>query len=343
MLERRGVPFSTFTTLRVGGPAQLLVEVGSRAELVDAVRDPGFAKGLVLGGGSNLVVSDAGVEAPVVAVRTSGITVNRDAEDVVLDVAAGETWDSLVELCVDEGWSGVEALSGIPGSVGATPVQNVGAYGQEVAETVSHVEVFDRSTHETLTMSAARCEFGYRSSVFKVEPNRFVVISVCLRLRASSVGAPVSYTGLAERLGLAVGAAASLSDVREAVLDLRRGKGMVLDEGDHDTWSAGSFFMNPVLAASDVPTGAPRWPQPDGRVKTSAAWLIEQSGFPRGFGAELGTGAAALSTKHTLAVTNRGGATTDDIVVLARTVRAGVRQYFDVELQPEPTLVGVSL
>ena len=343
MLERNGVPLSALTTLRVGGAARQLVEVDTRAELIDAVSDPRFEAGLVLGGGSNLVVADAGVDVPVVAVRTAGITVTRDAEAVVLDVAAGEPWETLVERCVAEGWSGVEALSGIPGSVGATPIQNVGAYGQEVAEVISHVEVFDRSTQNVQLMSATECVFGYRSSVFKVEPQRFVVISVSFRLRASPVGAPVQYAQLAGRLGVDVGAVASLSDVRAAVLDLRRSKGMVLDDVDHDTWSAGSFFMNPVLEASDVPPDAPRWDQTDGRVKTSAAWLIEHSGFPKGFGADLGTGAAALSSKHTLAITNRGGATTADVLLLARTVQAGVHERFGVALRAEPTLVGVEL
>jgi UDP-N-acetylmuramate dehydrogenase len=343
MLERRDVSFSALTTLRVGGPARLLVEVGTRGELLDTMRDPQFANSLVLGGGSNLVVADAGAQEPVVGVRTSGIAISRDAENVVVDVAAGEPWDALVERCVDEGWSGTEALSGIPGLVGATPIQNVGAYGQEVAETISHVDVYDRSSGRLLTMSAAECGFGYRHSRFKAEPHRFVVVSVRLRLRASVVGEPVTYEALARRLGVGVGATASLADVRVAVLDLRRERGMVLDAADHDTWSAGSFFMNPVLAAPDVPVGAPRWDQPDGMVKTSAAWLIEQSGFPRGFGAELGTGAAALSTKHTLAITNRGGATTADVLLLARTVQAGVQKRFGVQLQPEPTLVGVTM
>ncbi|HUV47844.1 MAG TPA: UDP-N-acetylmuramate dehydrogenase [Actinomycetes bacterium] len=343
MLERPGVPFSALTSLRVGGPAGQLVEAHTRAELIDAVSDPRFEAGLVLGGGSNLVVADAGVEVRVVAVRTAGVTVTRDADDVVLDVAAGEPWEALVERCVAESWSGVEALSGIPGSVGATPIQNVGAYGQEVAEVVSQVEVFDRKTQNVLSMSGTECAFGYRSSVFKVEPQRFVVISVSLRLRASPLGAPVQYAQLAGRLGVDVGTAASLSDVREAVLDLRRSKGMVLDDEDHDTWSAGSFFMNPVLEASYVPADAPRWDQADGRVKTSAAWLIEHSGFPKGFGTDLGTGAAALSSKHTLAITNRGGATTADVLLLARTVRAGVHERFGVVLRAEPTLVGVAL
>lgn len=343
MIERRDVPFSSLTTLRIGGAASILVEAVTRDDLIDAVNDPRFEGALMLGGGSNLVVADAGVDDPVVAVRTSGVTATRDADDVVLEVAAGESWEALVERCVAEGWGGVEALSGIPGSVGATPIQNVGAYGQEIAEVISSVEVFDRSSQSVRSMSAAECDFGYRSSIFKAESQRFVVISVSFRLRSSSVAAPVKYDELARRVGVDVGASASLAAVREAVLDLRRSKGMVLDDDDHDTWSAGSFFTNPVLAASDVPTDAPRWDLPDGRVKTSAAWLIERAGFPKGFGSEVGTGSVALSTKHTLAITNRGGATTADVVLLARTVRAGVYEQFGVTLQAEPTLVGVAL
>ncbi|MEO8107258.1 MAG: UDP-N-acetylmuramate dehydrogenase [Actinomycetes bacterium] len=343
MQERHGVAFSDLTTMRVGGEARRLVEVFTPAELIDAARDPSLRRCLLIGGGSNLVVADGGVDIPVVAVRTSGVAATRNGDEVVLDVAAGESWDALVERCVHEGWSGVEALSGIPGSVGATPIQNVGAYGQEVGDVVSHVDVLDRTTNRTQLMSAGDCDFAYRSSIFKKEPQNFIVIAVHLRLRISSSSTPVKYSELARRLSVDVGATASLIDVREAVLDLRRSKGMVLDDADHDTWSAGSFFMNPVLAASELPADAPQWVQSDGRVKTSAAWLIERSGFSKGFGRELGTGAAALSTKHTLAVTNRGHATTNDVLLLARTVRAGVHEHFGVALQTEPTLVGVEL
>jgi UDP-N-acetylmuramate dehydrogenase len=343
MLERHSVPFASLTTLRVGGDAGRLIEASTHDELIEAVRGCGDDPYLVLGGGSNLVVSDGGVAEPVVAVRTSGVTVNRDADDVILDVAAGEQWDAVVERCVDEGWAGVEALSGIPGSVGATPIQNVGAYGQEVADVVSSVEVFDHSAASVRTLVPADCSFGYRTSIFKAEPGRFVVLSVQYRLPVSANGAGVRYAELARRLGVSAGAAAPLAEVRAAVLDLRRGKGMVLDEQDHDTWSAGSFFMNPLLPAAEVPSEAPQWAQPDGRVKTSAAWLIEQSGFHKGFGADLGTGQATLSNKHALAVTNRGRATTEDVVRLARTVRAGVQRRFGVTLHAEPTLVGVRL
>jgi UDP-N-acetylmuramate dehydrogenase len=227
--------------------------------------------------------------------------------------------------------------------VGATPVQNVGAYGQEIAEVVDRVEVFDRLTSRVHPMSGADCGFGYRTSIFRAEPDRFLVLSVRLRLRESDRSAPVRYAELAARLDASVGDELPLHEVRAAVLDLRRRKGMVLDTEDHDTWSAGSFFINPVVDGGVLPSDAPRWPQADGLVKTSAAWLIERSGFAKGFGRELGSGRATLSSKHTLAVTNRGGASTEDILLLARTVRDGVRQHYGISLHPEPTLVGVSL
>lgn len=343
MLVRADVSLASLTTLRVGGRAARLVEASTRGELVDVMRGEGRDGCLVLGGGSNLVVADAGVDVPVIAVRTTGVVVDVVAEHVLVDVAAGEPWDALVARCVAEGWAGIEALSGIPGSVGATPIQNVGAYGQEIADVVVSVDVFDRMTDRTRTLLAADCGFGYRTSAFKAHPDRFLVLSVRLRLPTSGQGEPVFYTELARCLAVEPGESAPLTDVRAAVLELRRAKGMVLDDADHDTWSAGSFFTNPVLTQADVPADAPRWLQDDGRVKTSAAWLIEQAGFPKGFGADVGTGAATLSTKHTLAVTNRGGATTEDLLLLARTVRSGVHTRFGVTLHPEPTLIGVDL
>ncbi len=261
---------------------------------------------------------------------------------MVVRAAAGEDWDSLVARAVDDGWVGVEALSGIPGSVGATPIQNVGAYGQEVSETLTAVRVWDRSQRRPRTLAAADCGFGYRTSRFKAEPDRFVVLEVVFAFPRGELGAPIGYAQLADRLGVEPGARVPVAAVRDAVLDLRRSKGMVLDAADHDTWSAGSFFTNLLLdptVAERLPAEAPRWPQPDGRVKTSAAWLIERAGFARGHGA----GAARISTKHTLALTNRGGATTADLLALAREVRDGVSARFGVDLVPEPTLVDCTL
>jgi len=330
------------TTLHVGGPAADFVVATSETELIEAVRgaDDAGKPLLVLGGGSNLLVSDSGFDGRVVAVRTSGVRSDADAcGGAVVRVAAGEPWDDLVAQAAGEGWVGVEALSGIPGLVGATPIQNVGAYGQEVSQTIASVRCWDRQAGEVRTLFNRDCRFGYRTSRLKQEPGRWVVLEVVFQLRLGDLGAPIAYAELARRLGVEIGDRVALADVRAGVLALRRGKGMVLDPSDHDTWSAGSFFTNPVLAADRVPEGAPAWPQPDGTVKTSAAWLIEQAGFERGHGNDR----AALSDKHTLALTNRGGATATDLVTLAREIRDGVRERFGIELVTEPVLVGCSL
>ena len=357
MQELFDTPIAPHTTMRVGGPAARLVVVETVDELVDAVREVDDADEplLVLGGGSNLVVADAGFEGTVVKVATSGVEV--DSADLCgganVTVAAGEDWDGLVARAAVEGWSGIEALSGIPGSTGATPVQNVGAYGQEVAQTIARVRVWDRREQQVRTMGAVDCRFGYRHSLFK-DTDRYVVVDVMFQLILQTLSQPVRYADLATQLGVEVGERVPLGDAREAVLAQRRRRGMVLDSADHDTWSCGSFFTNPILSADrfaalearvaarlggDGPT-PPRYPGSDGTVKTSAAWLIERAGFEKGFGMP---GPAALSTKHTLAVTNRGEATASDVVALARQVRDGVQDAFGVTLTNEPVLVGDSL
>lgn len=331
------------TTLRVGGPARELVEATTEGEIVDAIREAEDAGTpvLVLGGGSNVLVADEGFEGRVVLVRTTGVQADADAcGGAVVRVAAGESWDALAERAVAEGWIGAEALAGIPGLVGATPIQNVGAYGQEVAETIASVRCWDRQAGAVRTLFNRDCGFGYRTSRFKREPGRYVVLEVVFQFRLGDLSAPVTYAELAKKLGLEPGGRAPAADVRAAVLDLRRGKGMVLDPADHDTWSAGSFFTNPVVAAAAVPEGAPAWPVGEGgEVKTSAAWLIEHAGFGKGHG----TPPATLSTKHTLALTNRGGASAEDLLALAREVRDGVRDRFGITLVNEPVLVGVEL
>ena len=346
MRERFDVPLADLTTLRLGGPAKHLVDVESAEELVEVLRaaDAEAEPVLVLGGGSNLVVADEGFPGTVVRVGVPGIVVeSSDAcGGATVRVGAGESWDAFVVRAVAEGWVGVEALSGIPGLVGAAPIQNVGAYGQEVSQTIAQVRVWDRVDGAVRTLAAADCGFGYRTSRFKRDPERFVVLEVVFQLRLGDVGAPVAYTELARTLGVDTGDRVPLSDVRQAVLGLRRGKGMVLDPADHDTWSAGSFFTNPVLPAdvgAALPPDAPRYPADDGKVKTSAAWLIEHAGFTKGYGG----GAVKLSSKHTLALTNRGGAATADLLALAREVRDGVRQAFGVNLVNEPVLVGCTL
>ena len=301
-----------------------------------------------MGGGSNLLVADDEVPGLTLRVATRGI--REDSADMcggaVVTVAAGERWDDFVAYAVGRGWVGVEALSGIPGSVGATPIQNVGAYGQEVADTIARVRTWDRVEGRQVTFAAADCGFGYRTSRFKEEPGRFVVLEVVFQLEVGDLGRPVRYGELARTLDLEGGQRAPLADVRDAVLALRAGKGMVLDAEDPDTWSAGSFFTNPVLdgeAASRLPEDAPRFEQPDGSVKTSAAWLIEHAGFAKGWGAHLTDGRASLSTKHTLALTNRGGASAEDLLRVAGAVREGVRETYGITLVNEPVLVGCSL
>ena len=338
------------TTLRLGGPAAEFVAAADEGALIAAVSEADAAGTpvLLLGGGSNLVVADAGFEGRVVKIDTRGVTID-DASacaGVSVQVAAGEPWDDFVEHAIGQGWVGVEALSGIPGLVGATPIQNVGAYGQEVAETIASVRVWDRVLRGIRTFANADCQFGYRHSRFKRDPARHVVLSVEFQFPTGELGAPVRYAELARTLGVDVGRRAPMGQVRETVLGLRRGKGMVLDPADHDTWSAGSFFTNPMLdqtAADALPEDAPRWPQEDGRVKTSAAWLIDHAGFGKGYGLDANGGRVSLSTKHPLALTNRGSATTTDLVAIAREVRDGVEAKFGVRLVNEPVFVGCSL
>ncbi|HXH79242.1 UDP-N-acetylmuramate dehydrogenase [Nocardioides sp.] len=344
---------SDHTTLRLGGPARQWVRATTEAELIEAVSsaDASGTPVLVLGGGSNLVVADEGFDGVVVEVATSGVTPDTDDSaaacgGVMVRVAAGEGWDDLVATAADRGWVGVEALSGIPGSVGATPIQNVGAYGQDVSQTIASVRVWDRTLRGPRTFAAADCGFGYRHSRFKADPARHVVLTVDFQLRTGTMGAPIDYAELARTLGVETSQRAPITEVRTAVLGLRASKGMVLDAGDHDTWSAGSFFTNPHLTpeqAAALPTDAPRWPQVDGTVKSSAAWLIERAGFSKGYGLDLRGGRASLSTKHTLALTNRGEASTEDLLALAREVRDGVEQAFGVRLVNEPVLVGCEL
>jgi UDP-N-acetylmuramate dehydrogenase len=342
VLTSTAEPLSRWTTLRLGGPPRAFAEVSSRAELYNRVAsaDEAGTPVLVLGGGSNLVVSDDGFDGLAVHVGSRGQAASADAcSGAQLTVEAGEDWDELVARAVEEQWVGVEALSGIPGTVGAVPIQNVGAYGQEVSDTIASVDVFDRVQRRNRTMFATDCRFGYRTSVFKQEPGRYVVGAVTFSLRLGDLGETIRYGELARVLGVPVGARVPSVDVRRAVLELRASKGMVLDADDRDTWSAGSFFTNPFVAPGDVPAGAPAYPQPDGRVKTSAAWLIEQAGYGKGYGNDR----VRISTKHTLALTNRGGAATSDLLALAAEIRDGVRRRFAITLQPEPVCVGCAV
>src|SRR5215475_4315462 len=382
---REQAALADYTTLCLGGPARRLVEAATEAEIVAAVgaADERGEPLLVLGGGSNLVVADEGFPGTVVHVATGGVhhriatpgaggngAEANGGDPVELTVAAGEDWDAVVAGCVGEGLAGIECLSGIPGRAGATPIQNVGAYGQEVAERIISVRVYDRERGAVLDLAGPECGFGYRTSAFKrslqaqrppagpaAVTGRFVVLNVRFLLARDRLSAPVRYAELARALGTAEGGRAPLAAVRSAVLGLRRAKGMVLDADDPDTRSVGSFFLNPVLdrerfaalervasAVAGPGIRVPRYPADNGRVKVSAAWLIEQAGFRKGHReAEAGAAGARISSKHTLALVNPGGATTASLLELARTVREGVRETFGVELASEPVLVGAKL
>ncbi|WP_150307129.1 UDP-N-acetylmuramate dehydrogenase [Planctomonas psychrotolerans] len=382
-------PLSTLTTMRVGGPAYQLITVRDTDALADTL-DAVWSSGedwLVLGGGSNLVVSDDGFDGTVLHLATRGVErLPSEPGTVRIRVQAGEPWDELVAYTVEQGWAGLEALSGIPGSTGASPIQNIGAYGQELSATLIAVDFVDYETGERAALPADELALGYRTSVFK-RGRRGVVVAVEFALTdaggagengGAALSSPVAYAQLADALGVPLGARVPLGEVRRTVLDLRGSKGMVLDDGDTDTWSAGSFFTNPIVpehVARTLPATAPRWPvspepadrvipltgsftdasviedavrdvraevaEADGAVKLSAAWLIENAGVRRGF--RLPGSAAAISSKHTLALTNTGGATGEDIAELARYVQGRVVAEYGILLTPEPLLVGLTL
>ncbi|MGW4722161.1 UDP-N-acetylmuramate dehydrogenase [Streptomyces sp. NPDC004291] len=346
-------PLAPLTTFRLGGPASRLVTATTDDEVIAAVREADDAGTplLIIGGGSNLVIGDKGFDGTALRIATTGFSL----DGTRLELAAGEVWTDAVARTVEAGLAGVECLAGIPGSAGATPIQNVGAYGQDVSATVTEVVAYDRTTRETVTLTNAECAFSYRHSRFKEHPERYVVLRVRFELEdADGLSAPIKYAETARALGVEAGDRVPLAAARETVLKLRAGKGMVLDPEDHDTWSAGSFFTNPILTPEQygaflarvaerlgpdvVPPAFPAGDDGDD-VKTSAAWLIDRAGFTKGYG----SGPARISTKHTLALTNRGAATTEDLLALAREVVAGVRDAFGITLVNEPVTVGVEL
>ncbi|AHI01745.1 UDP-N-acetylmuramate dehydrogenase [Kutzneria viridogrisea] len=353
---RRSVPLSGYTTLRLGGPAARFLRATSSAEVVDAVRaaDADGDPLLVLGGGSNLVIGDEGFDGLVVQVANTGRGVDRVGDGLVqLTVEAGEDWDATVANAVEQGLGGLECLSGIPGLVGATPVQNVGAYGVEIADMLTSVDLLDRRSGRVHQVRAEQLGLTYRNSVLKGTDSA-VVLRARFALRDGGESAPIRYAELARVLGVQIGERVPVGAAREAVLELRRGKGMVLDPADNDTWSAGSFFTNPIVADEELPevlrrigervgadTAVPRYPADTGSTKLSAAWLIERAGFGKGFSAA--GDRVSLSTKHTLALTNRGQASTADLLALAGQVRDGVFAAFGVRLAAEPVLVGCAL
>ena len=342
------VPLSTLTTMQVGGPARELITATTREQLIEAALDTWDSNEpwLILGGGSNTIVADEGFDGTVIHVQTTGIErqqdISRSPNHSIIRVAAGENWDSLVAWSVEQGLAGIEALSGIPGFCGAAPIQNIGAYGHEVSEFITRVRTYDRQAKGLKTFTNSECDFSYRNSHFKAHPGRYVVLDVQFNLRKGEMTTAITYAELAKKLGVEVGEKAPIEATRKAVLELRGAKGMLLNTNDRDSWSAGSFFTNPIVSqeiAAKLPEGAPQWPTADGMVKTSAAWLIENSGVHKGDS----HGGARVSTKHVLALTNAGNATATDIAELAKSAQSAVFEKFGITLEPEVNLVGLAL
>jgi UDP-N-acetylmuramate dehydrogenase len=335
---------SSFTTLRVGGPARKIVHAHSEAELIEFVKAADSAKEpiLILGGGSNLLISDAGFAGTVIRVESKGNALDYDAcSGGMIEVSAGEDWDKFVKISIEKGFADLESLSGIPGTVGGAPIQNIGAYGHEISETIARVKTYDRSKGEVKTFTNTECKFSYRNSIFKEQPGRYVILTVTFQLRKGAQSLPITYAELAKQLSVNIGDQVEVTKVREAVLKLRASKGMLINL-ENEINSAGSFFVNPILsksAADKLPADAPRWPQNDGKIKTSAAWLMEHSGVVKG---EKLAG-AQISDKHVLALTNSGDATAEDIIELAKRARKKVYEKFGIKLEAEVQLVGVNL
>ncbi|HKO38992.1 MAG TPA: UDP-N-acetylmuramate dehydrogenase [Solirubrobacterales bacterium] len=344
-----GESLARHTTLGLGGPAGTWTNAASELALVDAVRDSGDDL-FILGGGSNVVVADKGFSGAVVKVATRGLERFDDVSTVILTVQAGEVWDDVCAFAVAEGLAGIECLSGIPGTAGAAPIQNIGAYGREVADSLVGVRAFDRGRDEVIELEAEKCGFAYRMSRFKRCPGRFVILAISLRLEPGGSSWPIRHPAVARELDVSIGDTVPLARVRRAVLSLRRAKGMVLDPGDPDTTSTGSFFVNPLLSAEEFGELEARIESQGGgligpiphereadKVKVHAAWLIEKAGFKKGYGK---SGTVAISSKHALALTHLGKGTTADLVSLAEEIAAVVRERFGITLVPEPIFVG---
>jgi UDP-N-acetylmuramate dehydrogenase len=335
--------FRDLTSLRVGGPAKKFVEVATESEIIAAIESAGDSPILIMGDGTNMLVSDQGFEGVVIRISNHALAAEVDAcSGATLTIGAGENWDEFVATTIERGFAGLETLSGIPGSVGAAPIQNIGAYGHEVSEFITRVRTYDREKKVVKTFTNQECEFEYRNSHFKSHPGRYVVLDVQFNLRQGEFTTPITYQELANKLGITVGDKAGIVETRKAVLELRASKGMLLNPKDQDSWSAGSFFTNPIISkeiADTLPADAPRWPTQDGRVKTSAAWLIEKSGIHKGDT----HGGARVSTKHVLALTNSGNATANEIAELAKTAKQAVQQKFGITLEAEVNLIGITL
>ena len=333
--------FAELTTFRVGGEINRFIDGISEELIVKTIQD--FPDAQIIGGGSNILVGDSPYQGTVLKINTGGSELDYDpCSGGMITVSAGVEWDAFVAQTITSGFVGLETLSGIPGKVGAAPIQNIGAYGQEFSNVVARVRTWDRIQKEYRTFTANQCGFGYRTSMFKESENRFVVLDITVQLKKGELSLPIEYPELAHELGISVGERANPRDVREKVLQIRARKGMLLSEADHDTWSAGSFFINPSVTpavAHALPKDAPRWSNSDGSIKLSAAWLLENSGIRKGFR----LGGAGISTKHVLALTNANGATCEEVLELARNAQDAVNIAFGIALTPEVRMINCTL
>jgi UDP-N-acetylmuramate dehydrogenase len=336
MQVTENVSFKELTTLRLGGNISTFVEIETPSDIQDFIDQYYDDEKLILGGGSNLVVADENFDGVVAKINLKNSSIASKELDRLVRVEAGVVWDEFVEEMVDNGFSGLENLSGIPGLVGAAPIQNIGAYGQEVSNLIEYVNVVDLNTGKWRKLENQDLKFGYRTSALKTKEFNVIVESVEFRLKATSVSSMTNYQDLASHLAVSPGATASLKEIRQAVIEIRKNKGMVLDYFDHDTWSVGSFFTNPIVEIEKIPVGAVSFSIDESKSKVSAAWLIEQAGFSKGYVHN----SVAISNKHSLALTNRGNGTTKDLLELAKMIQDQVIAKFGINLDIEPTIIG---
>jgi len=335
MRQLKGFKLSDHTTLRVGGIATTVCEIQSPSDIQDFVHEYGNQDFFVLGGGSNIVAPDHEIKTPIAFMQLVNSSAKTDGDFVEINAGAGMLWDDFVADAVDQGLSGVETLSGIPGTVGASPIQNIGAYGTEVNSSIKSVQLVDGTTGKSRILTNEELKFSYRFSILKNLTSRFIIENVTFRLKRDKNSKITNYPQVAESLGINPGESVSIKELRNAILAIRKSKGMILDAKDHDTFSVGSFFINPIMEKEKVPTNAPMYENQSGKVKTSAAWLIEQAGFEKGFR----LGGAMISSKHTLAIANSGNATAEDVIELSNLITSGVLQKFGIALTIEPRIL----
>ena len=335
MRKLKNFKLSDHTSLRVGGLALNVCEIQSPSDIQEFVHEYGNQEFFVLGGGSNIVAPDHEIKTPIAYMQLINSSTKTDGDFVEITAGAGMNWDDFVADAVDQGLAGVETLSGIPGTVGASPIQNIGAYGSEVKTSIKSLQIVDGSTGKSRILNNEELKFSYRYSMLKNLSSRFIIENVTFKLKREKNSKITNYPQVAESLGVNPGESVPVKELRKVIIEIRKSKGMVLNPNDHDTFSVGSFFINPVMTKELVPTNAPMYEHESGKVKTSAAWLIEQSGFEKGFR----HGGAMISSKHTLAITNSGNATAEDVIELSNRIKSGVKQKFGIELNIEPKIL----